>query len=346
MDSEIAAIMMFDRTSSIHLIQATGITEIDSILRHIVQQVKLGLPDRIRGCYLVGSYAVGEAIATSDLDIIAVCKGSPSAAEKQQLTSIIAAECQRLNSLDFDVKLVGETHLLSTGSVRFHRDSLLLSGEDIRAQVPPKPVAEHIRDSLYAQYDLFARVRPHLQVLTVPLTYPDPQGQFYGYNRRFLRTIDGVSHPGIKDLALIVFGAASALTLLQAGEYTGTGRKSDIARQYRDWIGDDWTPLVEKVDLLCRQQWAYLIPSDMEQQQQLSMLCEQTLGFENHFLDEYKFYLMAQMPQAEPFFQLRYVQRLGQLIYADRAITDLLKTFEHSDNADIRKAATEALQHY
>lgn len=346
MDSEIAATMMFDRTSSIQLIQGTGITAIDSILREIVQQVEVALPDRIRSCYLVGSYAVGEAVATSDLDIIAVCKGRPSAADKQQLTSIIAAECQRLNSLDFDVKLLGETHLLSTGSVRFHTDSLLLSGEDIRAGVPQKPVAEHIRDSLYAQYDLFARVRPHLQVLKVPLTYPDPQAQFYGYNRRFLRTIDGVSHPGIKDLALIVFGAASALTLLKAGQYPGTGRKSDIARQYRNWIGDEWTSLVEKTDLLCRQQWAYLIPSDPQQQQQLRKLCEQTLGFENHFLDEYKVYLMAHLPQAEPLVQLRYVQRLGQLIYVDRAIADLLKKFEHSDNAEIRRAATEALQHY
>lgn len=337
--------MIHDRTPSITLIQSTGIAHIDSILCDIVQQVELELTDRIRGCYLVGSYAVGEAVATSDLDVVVVCSSNLNAADKQRFTSI-QAECRRLSPLELDLKFISEIHLFSTGSVRFHKDSLLLYGEDIRADVPEKSVTEHIRDSLYAQYDLFARVRSHLPLLTVPLSYPDPQGQFYGYDQRRLRTTGGVEHPGIKDLALIVFGAASALTLLKAGRYVGTSRKSEIASHYRSQIGDEWTSLVEAVDEQCRKQWAYLIPSDLEQQQQLRVLCEQTLGFENHFLNEYKAYLLTHLPQAEPFVQLRYVQRLKQLIYADRAIADLLKTLEQSYDADIRKAATETLKHY
>lgn len=327
------------------LIQATGLIEIDALLNRIVQQVELGLGDRLRGCYLVGSYAVGEAVATSDLDIVVVCKGSASSIDKQRISEI-QVECQHFSPLDMDLKLISETHLFTTGSVRFCTDSLLLHGEDIREIVPLKPVSEHIRDSLYAQVDLFARVRPHLRRLTVPLAYPDPQGLFYGYNRRLLKTADGVSHPGIKDLALIVYGTAYALTLLKANRYGGTGRKSEIAFHYRNQIDDGWSSLVEAIDQKCRKQWAYLIPSTSEQQQQLRELCEQTLGFENHFLNEYKTYLLTHLPQADSFIQLKYVQQLGRLIYSDREIFNSLKTLEQSHDPDIRNAVTETLRHY
>lgn len=122
------------------------------------------------------------------------------------------------------------------------------------------------------------------------------------------------------------------------------GRKSEIATQYREHIGDEWTGLVEAVDWQCRRQWGYLIPDDLEQQQQLRKLCEETLGFENHFLAQYKAYLLTQLPQAKPLVQLRSVQRLGQLIYDDRAIKTLLRTFEQNPDPDIRQAATKALR--
>lgn len=332
-------------TPLISLIESTGLDQIDLILANVVYQLKLKLLACLRSCYLVGSYAVGEAVATSDLDVLVVYKGILSDIEKQKISEI-QAECQQLRSIDIELKLMSETHLFSTGSVRFHTDSLLLFGEDIRAAVPQKPVANHIRDSLYAQYNLFARVRPQLQTLTVPLAHPDPQGQFYGYDRRSLRTIDGVSHPGIKDLALIVFGAAFALTLRKAGRYVGTGRKSEIAFHYRKQIGDEWTSLVEAIDQQCRQHWNYLIPENLEQQQQLRQLCKQTLNFENYFLEEYKTYLLFHLPQANSFVKIRYLQQLGKLIYYDRAIINLLERLKQDPDFDVCQAAKTTLQRY
>jgi predicted nucleotidyltransferase len=337
--------MPIEFNSSNSLIQATGLAPIDAILSHVAQQVKLELGDRLSGCYLVGSYAVGEAVATSDLDFLVICRGNASSSEKQKISEI-QVECQCFSSLEIELKLLSETQLLSVGSVRFQMDSLLLAGEDIRAIVPQKPVSEHIRDSLYAQFHLFARVRPHLQRLIVPLTYPDSEGQFYGYDRRQLKTADGTIHPGIKDLALIVYGAAYSLTLLEANRYAGTGRKSEIALHYREQIGDQWTPLIEAIDQQCRKQWAYLIPTSPGQQQQLRILCEQALRFENHFLNEYKAYLLTHIPKADSSVQLKYVQQLERLIYCDRNILDILKLLQQSSNSELREAATRALQSY
>ncbi|MBD1847697.1 nucleotidyltransferase domain-containing protein [Cyanobacteria bacterium FACHB-63] len=331
--------------SDIPLIQATGLPQIDALLSKIVQHVVLRLGDALLSCYLIGSYAVGEAVTTSDVDLLVVCRGNASSTEKQKIAEI-QVECQQFSPLSIDLRPMGETHLLTTGGVRFQADSLLLYGKDIRKSVPQKPVNDHIRDSLYAQIDLFARVRPHLQRLIVPLTYPDSQGLFYGYDRRPLQTADGASYPGIKDLGLIVYGAAYALTLLKANRYAGTGRKSEIALHYREQIGDEWTSLIEAIDQQCRKQWAYLIPHVQSQQQHLRQLCEQTLKFENHFLAEYKAYLLTHLLQADAFIQLRYLQQLERLIYPDQDIFDLLKSLEYSDLDDIREAATSTIRYY
>jgi predicted nucleotidyltransferase len=327
------------------LINTTGIPHIDRILREIISWVECRLRDRIRGYYLVGSYAVGEAVITSDLDMVVVFKGSLDPEEKQQFTPI-KDECQQFSSLAIDLTPMGEADLFRVGGVRFQTASLLMYGEDIRAAVPQKPVEDHIRDGMHFQYRLFARVRGNPEVLAFPLDYPDPEGEFYGYDWRQIRTADGTSHAGIKDLALNVLCPAEALTLLKARRYVGTGRKSDISTQYRLWINDEWTTLVEAIDEYCRKRWAYLVPEASDQRQQLRALCERALGFENHFLAQYKEYLLAQLPQAEPFVQLHYVKRLGQLVYPDRAVVTTLQALENSSNAEIRLAIAETLRRY
>ncbi|OKH11095.1 hypothetical protein NIES592_22940 [Fischerella major NIES-592] len=75
-------------------------------------------------------------------------------------------------------------------------------------------------------------------------------------------------------------------------------------------------------------------------------LSEQALGFDNHFLAQYKEYVFTQLPQEKPFAQLCYVKQLGQLIYPEQAIAAALKMLQNSSNAEVRFAVAETLQHY
>jgi hypothetical protein len=52
--------------SQITLPSATGNPEIDELLGSIVGIFNLAFPDRIRGYYIGGSYALGNPISTSD----------------------------------------------------------------------------------------------------------------------------------------------------------------------------------------------------------------------------------------------------------------------------------------
>ncbi|HEY9633002.1 MAG TPA: nucleotidyltransferase domain-containing protein [Coleofasciculaceae cyanobacterium] len=331
--------------ADITLCTSTTVPKVDQIVREIINLVECYFRDRIRGYYLVGSYALGEAVATSDLDMVVVFKDSFKPEEKKPFAQVLF-KCNHISPLHIDLTPVGEAMLFRVGGVRFQKASLLMYGEDIRAAVPIKPIENHIRETMHDQYRLFARVRGNPSVLTFPLDYPDPDGEFYGYDCRLMRTADGMQHPGIKDLVLNVLCPATALVLLKAGKYVGNGKRSDCGTQYRVWINDEWTAFIEAVDEYCRKRWTYLVPEDKARRQLLRSLCERALGFENHFLMQYKDYLLTQLRQVEPFIQLHYVKRLGQLLYPDQAVIAALQDVGNSSNPEIRQAVSQTLRKY
>jgi hypothetical protein len=192
-------------------------------------------------------------------------------------------------------------------------------------------------------YPLLARVRDNPPRLRVPLGYPDPDGEFYGYDRRRMRGADGELRASTKNLVLNVICAASALTLLAAGQYTGSGRKSDIPQQYRAWVGDEWATEVETIYEHCRNRWFYLVPEDAAGRQQLRTFCQQSLGFENHFLVCYKAYLLAELAHSDEAIALVAARRLGQAIYRDAAAVAALQAAGRRGSQALQQAAAEAL---
>ncbi|MDZ8186436.1 MAG: nucleotidyltransferase domain-containing protein [Nostoc sp. ChiSLP02] len=333
--------------TNIALVDSSDIPDIDQIICEIINLGESFFCGRVRGYYLVGSYAVGEAVETSDLDIVVVFKEQQTLLEKQRFASF-KQECERYSALAVDLIPLDEAHLFSVGGVRFQTASKLIYGEDIRFAVPKKPVEDHIRDSMFGQYRLFARLRGNPPCLTFPLDYPSPVGEFYGYDGRMMYLRDRTTQIGIKDLVINVLSPAEALILLKTGNYFGSGSwKRVCAEFYRIWINDEWTFLVESVYEYCCKQWAYLVPESSDSRELLRSLCQQALGFENHFLQCYKQYVIQQLPYEKPFVQLHYVKQLGQLIYPnDDEIIAVLKQLRHSANSELQQALTQTLHCY
>jgi hypothetical protein len=192
-------------------------------------------------------------------------------------------------------------------------------------------------------YPLLARVRDDPPRLLVPLGYPDPAGEFYGYDRRHMRGADGELRASTKNLVLNVICGASALTLLAAGRYVGSGKKSDIAEQYRIWVGDEWATMVKTIYEQCRNRWAYLVPDGAADRQLLRTFCQQCLGFENHFLARYKTYLLADLEHPDEAIVLAAARRLGQVVYHDTAVVAALQAAGRRGSEALRQAAAEAL---
>jgi predicted nucleotidyltransferase len=60
------------------LLGSTSAEQVDQTARRAIDTMERQFPDRVRGYYLVGSYAAGEAIPVSDIDIVVMFEGGIS----------------------------------------------------------------------------------------------------------------------------------------------------------------------------------------------------------------------------------------------------------------------------
>ena len=150
--------------------------------------------------------------------------------------------------------------------------------------------------------------------MRLPLGYPDPRGEFYGYDCRAVRLPDGGEARSTRNLIRTTGWAATALVAHRAGRYVA--RKRDCHAIYRETIGDEWGDLLADIYTQCRAEWNYLIPDDAADRRRLRAICERTLAFENHFLAIYRRYLLAELRGADDV-NTRHALWLLNATYAD-----------------------------
>ena len=328
----------------ISLSHKTGNQQVDRILQGVVGIFETVFPDRIRGYYLVGSYADGTAISTSDIDLQIIFKHRFQNEQEQEKARQIWDSCWWISPIGLDTVILSEERILSRGSVSVKLVSLLVYGEDIREKIPLPPIEEYVRQSMYRlHYFLIRVVRKNLKVLTIPLDYPDPEGECYGYDYRIIIK-DGLRLRSPKGLINITGRIASAMIASQTKQYVAS--KNHCLKLYREYINDEWTSLLEEIEEKCRTRWEYLMPKDKEDLKQLRAICQQTLAFENHFLTTtYKDYLLAELLDADDSDKLVAVKRLGEVIYPDdEEVYGALGSLARSDNAELQEAVKETIE--
>src|SRR5262245_62763622 len=108
--------------TALHLSQPTALPAIDQTLAAIIGIIEQRLPQRVLGYYLVGSYAVGEAVPASDIDLIAVFKDQLSPEEQQHFLAI-RDHCKRVSPYPLDLSTESLAKLLRVGGVWFQAAS-------------------------------------------------------------------------------------------------------------------------------------------------------------------------------------------------------------------------------
>jgi hypothetical protein len=295
------------------LLSRIGTAAAEQTAQQVIELFEQRFPSQISGYYLVGSYAVGEAITTSDVDIVALFAGTLNDADRERFAETLE-QCRRESPLPIDMTPISEERLRYVGGVWFQTASRLLYGKDVRDTIPRKLVADHTRDTMHAVVALLARVRGNPEQLGVPLDYPDPEGEFFGYDRRQMRLADGTTCASTKNVVLNVIGAANALTLLAASQYLGSGKTSEIPVHYRAWVGGEWAGLVTELYEYGRNRWAYRVPDAPTDRRHLRELCARALGFENYFLERYRTFLLAERESGDAARREIAERRLAQLI--------------------------------
>src|SRR5579859_670724 len=291
-------------------VNTTSYAEPDQMLSGLIGLYETFLPGRIRAYYLVGSYANGTAVPSSDVDLRILLRGEGHDQETAHLANAIAELSQRMTRFASSVAILSEQAFAAYedvhASVQIKLASLLLYGDDLRQSIELPPLPTYTRVCVDTALVYFTQV-PLVQmpILTLPrrrtgslfvsLDSPDPDGEFYGYDLR--RTPEGSAYQDLKDLVMSVRDMATAILVHDAGVYVGN--KSDYPDLYRAHIGDRWSTLIHERNTVCKQQWKYQIPVDAAERQRLRDLCDQVYHFEHHFLSFLQHYLREQCRTGE-----------------------------------------------
>lgn len=249
----------------------------------VVASFMSAVPDAVRGFYVAGSYAEGRAVPASDIDLVVVLREGAD----EEVARRLAEACVKRSPLRLD--LVALTSIALADRVAlvpsFKEATLLVCGEDIRGElvVPPLPVFASAWADRARRF--MARIR-RLEAVDIPLEYPDPAGEFFGYDRATIAQWypNGIAR-STKELVAIVGSAATALVALRGRTYvTSKGRCAPL---YAERVGDRWTQLVRDVHELLRERLEYNVPTVDADRARLRAISADLLGFERHALQEF-----------------------------------------------------------
>ena len=315
----------------VDLIQRTGRPAVDDYLAGLIGIFEVAFPDRVRAYYLAGSFATADAVASSDIDIQVIFKGTFTAGEAERVTQL-RDSCQRISAFQLDLPVRCEAQYLSGAEdpLALKTATLLLHGDDIRDQLVVPPLERYAQLITEAPRRNLARLRAH-PIIRFPLGYPDPTGEFYGYD------IGGRT----QHFVVAMGWAATAIIVLDAGHYVA--RKRDWLEVYRQHIAGAWLPFLSAVYERCRNQWDYAIPVDATGRAALRALCRQALDFENAYLARYRTYLLDQVAGGDLSGQAWALDRLAQVIYPDVEVVSAIRALADSPVESLRTAARQAL---
>lgn len=349
----------------VQLSQNTGIEKIDLIMRGLIGIFEMAFPNRIRAYYLGGSYSDGtgvdhapgeRTIHASDIDFFAIFKGKVAEEEGQKFGELV----RYLNFIsstgldlhpESDEEVLREDKFPSVLNVLLKISSKFLYGEDIRDQLPLMPFDSYMFHVLNHAFYHTGIMRqgdkpitfPLQAPLVLPLQYPDPEGEFYGYDLSNFRRANGqLDRPGTRILVASTLWGATVNLVLKTGRYTGT--KGQTVQVYRELVNDEWTQLVEDIFYKCKKEWGYLVPSDATGRQELREMCRRALELENFYLGLSKDYLLNVLRKAEDRHKLEALEALQNVIYPGDEVSSAVKDLQESENEEVRQAAAKTLE--
>lgn len=303
-------------------IRTIGKPSIDMVLSQIVERYEAQFPGRIRACYLTGSYAEGNAVEWSDIDVYVLFKDAfVSEAEAAQAEQL-GLSCAPLTPLRLDLHAGSEQSLDSLpGFLRaaVKKTSVLLYGEDTREHMSLPDREKYTRDATETALQFLLWLH-QVENITYPLTYPDPDGAFFGYDQLQLLSASSdqaSARPGIRLLVESACRIGTALLAFQTDRSVST--KRECVQVYRELINDEWASFLEAMFERGKLCWSYNLPENEEERAELRMLCERMLPFENQYLHAHCAYLLAQLGSHNEADRQFALQGLKQVTYPDEA---------------------------
>jgi hypothetical protein len=306
----------------VELVGSTGDPFMDNIALEVIDAFETAFPGRIASYYVVGSYAYGDAVALSDIDLRVIFEGGFQGDHEVERLLQVRQECRLNSSVQIDLPPLSEARLYSDENwlheaLAIKASGVLLYGRDLRDNLPVPDLDSYLRNYTQAPVMFMGNLRRQTIGLTYPLEYPNPSGPFYGYDE-----VEGRASTQI--MVLTVGYAATSLIAMDTGQMVT--KKSDWLAAYKANVGDNWTPLLENIYGKCRLEWEYRIPESEVDRRTLRELCRETLEFENSYLSRYREYLLTELRSGDTERRLLATIRFKEVSYSDLEVATALES--------------------
>ncbi len=332
----------YETTKGLIMFLPTGVESVDRVLGGVVDLSDLAFPGRVEASYVIGSVAEGKAVwgrdrydDLSDLDVCLVLRGHLTQRDVDDCERL-AASCNAIGTVRLDLFALGADELLCTGDMRIANAGRLIAGTDIKARLPHVPLGLFIQEAIDQSLFHLSLIRRERGPLSYPLCYPDPAGEFYGYDFQ-PRPPHGTST--MRLFVAVVCWAATVLVALRSGDAAAS--KAEAVALAQRHLGARWAALVDDIYATCREAWGYHMPDEAADRRRLRTLCGETLAFENEQLSECRAYLLAQLRTSSAGGQIWTVQTLGRLRYHDTEITAALLDLVQRGDDTLRRMVLE-----
>jgi len=220
-------------------------------------------------------------------------------------------------------------------------------GDDIRAALPAVPFPRYVLDVIESglfpigvprQRDSVAYPLP--TPLAPPLTYPDPNGEFYGYDAVPARP---AAPRGTRRLVSSATWIATLILAVETGRLAG--QKSQSIQLCKEYIPDDRrTRLAATIFDTCKGEWGYALPTGAEERARLRGLCRDMLALENEYVTLCRGYVLAQLQGGGDDEKWQATRILRNVVYRDDEIVAALEAVASAGNEDVRAEAAKALE--
>lgn len=260
---------------------------VDTLLRTIIHSFEQTFPNRVRGYYLIGSYAEDTAVPLSDIDLFVLFANDFESSEEEELSRHQSQHCAKMSRIRLDINTFSEGKLSELHPIPrtgLKLGSSLLYGTDIRARVPLPPLSEY-RAALIKGTRYFMSLLRNGAHITSSVNYPDINAPYYGYTKKNIpEWYPSTTRFGTKELVATSTRIASTIVAHKSQIYV-PGKKASVMLFQN--TNNPWAQFVYDIYHRCKLDWKYRVPRAKRDQQYLNHLCQQMLAFENMFLQHY-----------------------------------------------------------
>lgn len=347
---------------NIELHATTGVERLDDLLVHLITLFEMSFPARICSYYLGGSYSDGTAVGhdqspnSSDVDLFVIFRGTVAEDESTNFQRLVA-ECQLAGPVQVDAHAYSEDDLFQRSRKDTTQTSflnalikvagVLVYGDDLRADLPSVPFSRYVLDVIESGIFHLGIPRqremltyPLVTPLIPPLAYPNPDGEFYGYDMVPARS--DAPH-GTRVLVALTAWVATLILALETGHHAG--QKSQSIQLCKEYLPNDKrTQLVAAIYDLCKGACKYALPSSEEDRERLHGLCRETLPLENEYLRIVHDYVLAQLQHGGVQEKRQVLRIMQSVLYQDNEIMATLETLTHDTDETVQTGAAKTLE--